>query len=141
MKKNIVAELSLGETFENPNPMEIKKLLFNYSDKDWTGGSGDSVFTCYENDLRKSKISLLGSYGEGFAISFKKNEGEYSYLISGNDTGEVVKSAVGGNQFKAYKKYFVSKETAWQALEYFFATGERLENLNWTTNYEVPDDF
>lgn len=64
--------------------------------------------------------------------------GRYNYsdeliqsLRYGELTNETVEAVIGGNPDLYFREYFVPKEIAWQAIEYFLKTGERDLNLIW----------
>lgn len=141
--KIINIQTAFDKCFENPNLSKIKNLILDYPDKYWMSGSGVSIFEYFEPNGKKSKITLCGSKGFGFLLLYEMDSPEKGrfYLTEGNHTGEKAYSASGGNIFPCFREYLVSKETTWKAIEHFLESGEILDNLSWTSEYKVPDDF
>lgn len=128
-----------GNTYENPNPEMLQDLIFNAGDEFWAGGNGEAALYFYENDRRKSKLLLTGLEDYGFMLhqAYDSSSEDELVLVEGEHPGETVEVVIGGEPIPCRSEYFVSKETAWQVVDYFLQTGKR-NGFNWQP-HEMPE--
>jgi hypothetical protein len=124
---------TMGKWHENPSPDWLKSLIYNRGDDFWDVGAGDTGIDFYLNGEQKAHINLKGIERYGFMVNHEYcgEAGPYRVLTTGEQTDEVVKAVVGGEPHPCFRKYFVPKETAWEAIEHFLHTGERKKDLHW----------
>lgn len=133
-------EETFGQYSVNPTPEVIKDLIFNLDASEWSGGSGDNTFN-FENGKTESQLKLYGALdGSGFLLQYNSSKEPKDLTLTNNthskETGEV---GNGGDAHPIYRKYIVSKETAWKAIEHFLQSGERLDILHWE-KMESPEN-
>ena len=133
--KTIEFHSTFGDYLTNPEPQTVKDLFLNRSLEEWAGGRGDTMID-YEDDAHSSSLTIIVHPKYGFGILYNA-EGESDLMLTqGKRTGEVAHLAL--DDAYVFREQLVPKETAWQAVEYFMQTGERLKSLDWQ-KYEVPD--
>ena len=132
--KKIEFESTFGDHLTNPKSEVIKDLIFNHTLEEWEGGSGDSMMH-YENDSNSASLSISAHKDYGFLILYS-NLNERNVVTEGNHSGEIVTFA--DNYTQSFREQLVSREIAWQAIEYFMETGKQLDSLNWK-KYITPE--
>ena len=133
--KNIEFESTFGDYLTNPKPQVVKDLFNKRTLREWEGGRGDSSIN-YENESNSSSLTIMAHQNYVFAILYSSTTAEDSILTEGTRTKEVVHLILADGYF--FRDQLVSKETAWQAVEYFMETGRCNPNLQWK-DYEVPE--
>ena len=122
----------MGDDHKNPDPDWLKELIFNRGDDFWDVGSQDAALDFDERDYPKAHVHLKG-LEDSFMIKHKyrgDNERLHS-LRFGEHAGETVEASIGGQPQLYYREYFVPKEVAWEAVDYFLRTGDRKPDLRW----------
>jgi hypothetical protein len=140
MKKIVFTEPVESGEIENPNIEWLKNLIFNKGDDFWDVGAEQGGVNFFENDSdewAKCYLSLKGLEKYGFMIDYVIDH-EYHTLKFGERTGETVEASIGGNPHLYYREYFVTREMAWEAIEYFMEKGEMKPSLKWEIA-EMPE--
>lgn len=140
MMTKITFDSPLGDGEENPDPSWMRKLIFARGDDFWDVGSGQAVLNYYQDDEQTSYLHLKGLEEYGFMIDhrYKTKDDRIHTLRGGERTGETVTAHIGGEPAEYYREYFVGRETAWEAIEYFLQTGKRRADLLWEIA-EMPE--
>jgi len=126
---------SMGSNEKLPSVEWLKDNVFNGGDDFWKGATGECTLS-YTDELMTATMGLVRRDKHGFMIyhRFSRNDELYQSLRYGKHSGETVEAETGGNNDLYFKEYFVPKDIAWQAIEYFLRTGGRDSGLIW----EVP---
>lgn len=125
-----------GDHFGNASVDELREFIFNGGDDFWNVGSGQGGLDFFENEVDKREkstlfIKRLEDFGFMIGHRFNRSNENIYTLTALPHTGETVEAAIGGEPNLFYREYFVPRETAWRAIEYFMRTGDRLPELNW----------
>lgn len=132
MSKTITFIQPDGLDIENPSPDFVREVIYNEGNAYWQSNAGDAAFWFDENDERKADLIVVGKDPEGFRLEYQSYADDGDYVLTNEaPSNEEVTVYVGGNRTNYWKNQFVSKETAWKAIEHFTQTGERLQGLNW----------
>lgn len=131
MASEIYFDDSHGGQEKLPSLEWLKDKVFNADDAFWVGSMGMCSLSYLVDGSFKSGIDLIGREDFGFMIDHNYLNELVESLRFGERTGEVVEAYKGGNPNLYFKEYFVPKEIAWQAIEYFLETGERDPSLTW----------
>ncbi len=119
----------------------LKDKVFNGKNDFWEGATGMCGLS-YGDGKVAGSLTLIGREYYGFMINHRYqriNERSLS-LKFGEHSGETIEAETGGNPDLYFKEYFVPKEIAWQAVEYFLRTGERDPSLIWEIAEIVEDN-
>ncbi len=140
-----MAEVYFFDSMGMNEPIEsvewLKHRVFKGNDLFWEGATGTCGLSFRVNSISKAFITLIGRENKGFMIDhLKSNEEQTKSLRYGEHTGETIEAETGGNPDLYFKEYFVPKEMAWQAIEYFLKTGERDPSLIWEIAEIVEDN-
>jgi len=123
---------AFGNWHEDPDPAWLKDLVFNKSDDFWEGATGDASLSYDQDSVPKSGMTLVGRAQHGFMIDHNYNDGEPTCsLVAGQHTGDIVEVFIGGEPTRFWREYFVPKDMAWKAIEYFLESGDRNQRLVW----------
>lgn len=130
MASKIYFDDSMGRQEELTDFDWLKDKVFKGDDLFWEGTTGVCGLS-FNNGKVRASLFLVGRETYGF-MSYHRYQGELvKSLRFGEHTGETVEVETGGNPDLYFKEYFVPKEIAWQAIEYFLKTGERDPSLTW----------
>ena len=135
-----MSEIYFSDSFGGKEPLTnfewLKERIFNGDDNFWEGVTGDCGLN-YSDGWTSSALALIGREKFGFMLEYSNFEtNENAYTLRGDECGQqIVEVETAGEPKNYYKKYFVPKEVAWQAIKYFLTMGERDPSLTW----EVAD--
>jgi len=132
----IILSNPLDRDYVNPSAEIVKETVFERSDEIWKAGYPEILIDFFENgsDDEKSFMIINGHEKFGFRIEHKYNDIKEKTLTLtfGEHNGETIESMnPAGESANYFREYFVPKEIAWQAIEYFLKNGERDSQLNW----------
>lgn len=138
--KKVLFDSPLGDGEENPDSQWLKKLMFARGNDFWDVGSGQAALNYYHDEEQTAYLHLKGLEECGFMLDhrYKDRDDRIHTLRFSDHTGETVTAVIGGNPAEYYREYFVPRETAWEAIEYFLQTGKRKANLRWEIA-EMPE--
>jgi hypothetical protein len=132
----VAIKISFDDSFGGREELKdsnwLKDKVFNEGNDFWEGASGQTALSYRDSNI-SSSMFLIGRETHGFMVDHrysKVNERTYSLKFD-EHTGETIEAYTGGNPDLYFKEYFVPKEIAWQAIEYFLETGERDPSLTW----------
>lgn len=112
----------------------VKKAVFEKGDDFWEGSGGAcTIYVEKEGVKGGAKMNIVAREEFGFIISLRLAGQDHSMMLStGVKDDHIVYPEVSGELDPNFREYCVSKETAWQAIDYFMKTGERNPSLIWT---------
>jgi len=123
---------AFGDWHEDPDPGWLRDLVFNRGDEFWEGASGDASISYDEDSVPKSGMTLVGRQQHGFLVDHSYSRGDLTRsLVGGPHTGDIVEVFIGGEPTRFWREYFVPKDVAWKAIEYFLQSGDRNPSLAW----------
>ena len=134
--KKIILSNPIDKDYINPSAEVIEEVIFQRSRDYWKSGYPEIMIDFFDNDNEDEKSYLLvnGLDKYGYRIEHKYSDlKEKTFSLSfGEFTEETVEAmnSVGESE-KYFRQYFVPKEIAWQAIEFFLKTGERDPSLTW----------
>ena len=140
MRNEIYFGDSMGGSELLTNAGWLKDKVFNGDDLFWEGATGMCALSYLVNGEFRSGIDLIGRQNYGFMIDHNFSDELIKSLRYGEHTGETIEAIKGGEPNLYFKEYFVPKEIAWQAIEYFLKTGERNPSLTWEIARLVEDE-
>jgi hypothetical protein len=116
-----------------PSPEELRELVLNRGDDYWQADAGDAAIWYDREDGSRSRLILVEDERHGFFLLYEAPDGDGGYLcpVEEQATDETVTVYTGGEPMEVEARRFVSKEKAWEAVEYFLQTGEANPKLNW----------
>jgi hypothetical protein len=130
MKSKTYFYNSMGTNKELTDFNWLKNKVFSGDDLFWEGATG-SCGLSYEGEEITGSLTIIGRESHGFMVDHNFPNELIQSLRYGEHTGETIEAETGGNPDLYFKEYFVPKEIAWQAIEYFLKTGERDPSLTW----------
>jgi hypothetical protein len=126
MEAKIIFDDSMSQQSELESIEWLKDKVFNGDDVFWEGLTGSCALS-FDDKKVISSLMLIGREEFGFMINhrYSQNNERTVSLRYGEHTGETVIAEIGGNPDHYFKEYCMSKEIAWEVINYFLKTGER----------------
>jgi hypothetical protein len=159
------AEADWGEyELEMPGDLDwVKNAVFERGDEFWNGSNGGSAFLYWVDETPEHTDPWSDSFIVPAELKIIARE-EFGFIVfcnevvrvgpivltTGAQSEEFIAPEVGGAEYELFREYCVTKETAWQAIEYFLKTGKRDPDLEWVrqdvpgqprSTYEEAHDF
>ena len=126
-----------GDDVESPDIDKIKNIIFTESQDYWREGSGDSGIEIQGKDDRM----LFFNYRDiGFFIMLSPDY-EVPISKSNNDEIKTFSHRIGGNEFSFPSCCLFAKEDAWNIIEHFLKTGDKLSEFKWIDLYEIDFEY
>jgi len=139
MKKIEFTSPADGDVINDPN-IDMLKILFLYVGKEfWNSGSGDNCIDFYENET-ETRLQILFSEPHGFYLRYMA-KGKDFHSSTELDYSAITTIHVGGNPLVLPVKFFIAREKAFEIVQYFCSSGERLTSHTWIENANVTWDW
>ncbi len=119
-----------GKIFKNPDLGFLKTLILYAESLYWNSGAGQANIDI-ETDGKTRHLILTFDVNFGFMLEFHIL-GEPIFVSLGDGTfDESTTVYIGGVPEEFPSKFFITREEAWEAVEYFCETGELCDEITW----------
>jgi hypothetical protein len=128
-----------GDIIANPDILFLR-ILFLYVDQEyWNSGSGDSYID-YKDEHKSSRLQILFSHEFGFYLRYQ-SWGKDLHSLNNGDYSKITEVYVGGNPIVLPVKFFIDRESAFEAVELFCETGEHSPLIEWGADGDIEWDW
>ena len=126
-----------GEPIVQPRLAELEAAIMHRGSEFWDVGCGDGGLYFDVDSRAAGELYLAYSESAGFLVRHNDCATREEFaLASGAPETESVVIHPGGNPWRLPARFFVPRQTAWQAVQQFIIDGSRAPDLGW-----APFDF
>lgn len=137
--KRVMFTNSNGRETEVADIHQLKHDLIDDFEKYWMQGSGDGYFDFYLDEKRTASLFLGPNIREGLYLHYVDRI-ERKDLLSLKDKNRLHEVAETAEEIYASKGLFLDRESAWNAICYFFDNGKNSPEVEWITPDLIPED-
>ncbi|NJM15276.1 MAG: hypothetical protein HC896_07770 [Bacteroidales bacterium] len=125
-----------GHVFKNPDLNLFRTLIFHGQSQYWNAGAGQALIELI-NQGEESLLALTFHQDMGFQVEVKLGDEPYFVCLGNGDFDNTVTVHVGGEPLLLPTKFFVTKQTTWDIVQYFCETGQRNNDYQWASVEEL----
>jgi hypothetical protein len=136
MTASLVFNPPNGESIEDPNLLDLEKLIVDLPKDYWLEGSGDATLY-YRGQNGTTALIVMPNFDFGIYVQFVAENGDkWLSLADRNRLNEVTEAA---EEWYASIGLFLPPQKAWLAVKDFCLIGQRTTEIEWITPTEIPE--
>ena len=133
---HIIYKPPWGESIINPEIERVRSIFFSSTEEYWAQGSGGVSITWADGETQ-AELRILHHPEHGFHLQhFTPGE----HCLSLHDDRLLSAVVEAADEWLASAGLFVTRTSAWLAIEEFCQTGQRTSKINWIPPERLPED-